>query len=68
MEYTDELRSRIERLCVKEENRFIRRLAVAHSDLARQLHREFNEQEWQFAWSATPKEKIRSLFRRTLKS
>jgi hypothetical protein len=66
--YTDELRGRIERLCVKEENRFICRLASAHPDLARQLHREFNDQEWQFAWSATPKEKIRSLFRRTLKS
>ena len=68
MEYTDELRSRIERLCVKEENRFICRLASAQPDLARQLRREFNDQEWQFAWSATPKERIRSLFRRTLKS
>jgi hypothetical protein len=68
IKYTDELRCRIEAVCVREENRFLKHLADVQPELAKRLHREFDEQEWVFAWNATPKERISSLFSRVRKS
>jgi hypothetical protein len=62
--YTPELRSRIERLCVTEEQRFLRRLSETRPALADQLYREYSEADWDFAWSATPLELTSSLLHR----
>ena len=62
--YESSLRSRIERLCVAEEQRFLRRLAATQPELADRLYREFCEAEWDFAWTATPRELTTSVFHR----
>ena len=62
--YAGDLRSRIERLCVREENRFLDRLSTTHPELAQELHRQYSAAEWEFAWRATPRELVSSLFRR----
>lgn len=51
--YSPELRVRIERLCVTEQKRFVRRLANSQPDLADQLHPEFDETDWHQTWSST---------------
>ena len=51
--YVPELRARIERVCVTEENRFVAKLAHAQPELAAKLHREFNESEWHEVWKAS---------------
>jgi hypothetical protein len=65
--YQSERRSRIERLCVREENRFLTRLANTQPELAQDLKRDFDEAEWAFAWSATPRDLRWSLIRRFFK-
>lgn len=62
--YTPELRSRIERLCVAEENRFLDHLAESQSDLARRIHYDFDESRWYSAWKMTPTERLFRIFRR----
>jgi hypothetical protein len=51
--YVAEFRARIERLCVEEENRFVRRLEHSRPELAHKLYHEFKESEWQGAWTAS---------------
>lgn len=62
--YTPEIRSRIERLCVAEEHRFLDHLARCQNDLARRIRRDFSESDWHSAWSATPTETLFRIFRR----
>ena len=52
--YIGDIRGRIERCCVREQNRFLRRLSQSRPDLAALLHKEFDEAEWHDSWTATP--------------
>ena len=65
--YTPELRSRIERLCVQEEQRFVTRLTFTHPDLAERLYHEFDASQWDRAWKDTPREifvtRLKRIFR-----
>lgn len=62
--YTRELRSRIERLCVREEQRFVTRLTLTRPDLADRLYYEFDAANWKWSWSATRGERFRAELRR----
>jgi hypothetical protein len=64
IKYTPKLRARIEELCVREESRFLLRLASTKPDLAESLRRAFDSSEWNHVWSATPKEQWKELWRR----
>ena len=48
--YTPELRERIERLCVREEQRFVHRLCAIDPNLAARLAREFDARDWHWHW------------------
>jgi hypothetical protein len=65
--YTPEWRERIERLCVHEEQRFVRRLATINPDLAAELREEFDPRNWHWSWTATPFQKLCSVFKRLSK-
>ena len=52
IKYSRELRSRIEQLCVAEENRFLERLAISQPELAGRLRRDFDESLWHWDWQA----------------
>jgi hypothetical protein len=54
--YIVELRSRIENLCVTEENRFVKRLALAHPELAKKLYRDYDASDWEYTWERTRKQ------------
>ena len=62
--YSAELRSRVERCCVREEHRFLARLAKIRPDIATVLHREFSESHWQRSWTATRIQSFLDLVRR----
>lgn len=66
--YSPELRSRIEELCVKQEQKFIQRLAITHPSLAQQLHREFDASEWEGIWNSTRWEQFRRDIKHLLSS
>ena len=51
--YTPKLRSRIERLCVHEEQRFVADLGRTQPELARWLYREFDASNWTRSWNVT---------------
>jgi len=57
--YSIQLRSRVERCCVREQNRFLARLSGSRPDIAKSLHREFTESHWHSSWN-TPR--LQSLF------
>lgn len=63
IQYVPERRARIERLCVAEENRFIRKLGLLDPELAAKLHREFDVSEWHEAWTASRWQRLSSLVR-----
>ena len=48
--YAPELRLRIEKLCVTEENRFLNRLALTHPEIAENLHQDFDPTRWEKSW------------------
>ena len=56
IKYDTHNRSRIERLCVKEQNRFASLLAAFDPDRYPEdrLHAEFRESDWHPEWMATP--------------
>jgi hypothetical protein len=58
--YDTEKRSRIERLCVKEQNRFVTRLAQAEPERypLELLHMDFDEGAWKPAWTLSRWEKV----------
>lgn len=62
--YTSELRLRIERLCVREQQRFITRLIWKNPDLAGRLDHEFDAARWEWTWTASKGEKFRATMRR----
>jgi hypothetical protein len=69
--YTPELRIRIEKLCVLEENRFVRRVAkLAHERSHRELglimeclETEFDAKAWDVAWNASKLERLRHIWK-----
>jgi hypothetical protein len=62
--YSPELRVRIERLCVTEENRFARRLSSTQPEIAERLHREFDESHWHPYWNTTNTGRLFAVLRR----
>jgi hypothetical protein len=56
--YEGELRPRVERLCVREEQRFVLHLTFTHPDLAERLYREFDPSLWKWSWTATPFQRL----------
>ena len=62
--YSGQLRSRVERCCVREQNRFLARLSSSRPDIAKSLHREFSESHWHRYWTATPIQSFLDLVRR----
>jgi hypothetical protein len=58
IEYSPELRSRIEQLCVAEENRFLDRLAISQPELAGRLRTDFDESLWHWSWQASRTAKL----------
>jgi hypothetical protein len=54
--YTAELRARIEKLCITEEKRFLRRISRLRpdlSDLLVSMEREFESGAWEKSWTAS---------------
>lgn len=62
--YTPELRSRIERLCVAEQHRFLDRLSASEPELASRAREDFDESDWYPEWNATTFERLSYAFRR----
>lgn len=62
--YSKQLRSRVEQCCVKEQHRFLARLATNRPDIAKSLHYEFTESRWHRSWSATRLQSFLDLVRR----
>lgn len=48
--YSAKMRSRIERLCVREEQRFLTRMAFTEPEIAKFLWDEFDEARWHKRW------------------
>ena len=66
IKYTPEFRSRIEKLCVTEENRFLKRLALTCPDLVEKFgQRKYDESEWKDAWNRTHTSKLWRTLRRS---
>jgi hypothetical protein len=66
--YTPQLRLRIERLCVREEQRFLTHLTFTHPDLAEWLYQEFDASQWDEAWRATPREQFLARMKRIFRA
>lgn len=49
--YSPQLRSKIERLCVREEQRFLRRVKSAKPETVKYLQVDFDESRWHPAWN-----------------
>jgi hypothetical protein len=62
--YSAQLRSRVEHCCVREQNRFLARLAISRPDIAKFYHREFVESRWHRSWTATGLQRLFDLIRR----
>ena len=56
--YSPALRERIEQLCVREEQRFVRRLSAIDPELAARLPHDFDPRDWNWYWYATPFERF----------
>jgi hypothetical protein len=61
--YTPELRVRVERLCVKEENRFIATLKRARPEIGDRFWTEFDEGLWEPIWKLTIFQGLRNFVR-----
>ncbi len=66
IQYTPEHRLRIEQLCVKEEQAFVRRLASKKPDLASRLSYEFDASLWEWSWNTGRWEGLLADLRRAL--
>ena len=61
--YTPELRARIEKLCITEEKRFLRRVGRLRPDLSELLvsmEREFDSAAWEKSWTTSRWQRARS--------
>lgn len=66
IDYTPKLRFRIERLCVREEQRFLIHLTITRPELAERLYSEFDGAKWTSSWKQTPSEHFRAQMRRCI--
>lgn len=64
--YSPENRTRIERLCVTEENRFLLHLRQLRPDILQRLNRTFDENDWSSAWNSTPLKDFAKALRRII--
>ena len=64
--YLPQHRSRIERLCVVEEVRYLANLSRVRPDIAARIHCEFNETNWHAAWASTPTKNLLTVLRRII--
>lgn len=64
--YTPKLRFRIERLCFREEQRFLIHLTITRPELAERLYSEFDASRWKEAWNETPGDRLRAQMRRSI--
>ncbi len=62
--YSKQLRSRIERLCVREEQRFLLMLAKSQPDVAKAVWDEFDESRWYRRWAASRSRSLLAFFAR----
>ena len=53
IEHTKERRASIERICVEEENRFLKRVAIKYPKIAEKYYYEFNPDDWSYSFSAS---------------
>lgn len=65
--YSAQLRSRVERCCWTEENRFLMQLAIKQPAIAQSVRREFIESRWRLSWRASPLQSLAALGRRLLR-
>lgn len=65
--YSSQLRSRIERLCVREGQRFLSRVSEARPEVAKALCHEFDESRWHRSWRETRWESLLSTVKRLLR-
>jgi len=63
IEYTPELRTRIEKLCIVEENRFLFKLIFFKPDLAESLYQHVDVTRWKPLWDATRMEQLKGLLK-----
>jgi hypothetical protein len=49
--YSTELRSRIEQLCVREEERFLSKVEIVQPDAVRLIDKRFDESRWNELWN-----------------
>jgi hypothetical protein len=59
--YTPALRARVERLCVKEENRFVAALKRTRPEIGDRFWTEFDEGFWDPVWELTFFQKLRNV-------
>jgi hypothetical protein len=62
--YTEQLRQRIEQICVKEQQNFEKRLTTTQPDLAKRIHCDFDAANWEWSWSLTPWQQLKFGMRR----
>ncbi|MEN8251805.1 MAG: hypothetical protein ABFS32_22990 [Bacteroidota bacterium] len=53
VEHTKERRASIERICVAEENRFLRKVAISYPKIAEQYYYEFNPDDWDYSFNTS---------------
>jgi hypothetical protein len=64
IQYEESNRSRIEELCVKEQNRWA--ASLDNRVLGEMLHQDFDSELWDFSWNASSGEHIKATFRNAL--
>jgi hypothetical protein len=62
--YSKKLRSRIERLCVTEEQRFLIHLTITQPALASSLYFEYDPARWKESWAITRFQDLAAVLRR----
>jgi len=63
--YSSELRLRIERLCVTEEQRFLLHLTITRPELSERLYTEFDASRWRESWNKTEGQRVLARLRRS---
>ena len=62
--YSRQLRSRIERLCVREEQRFLSLIAQSQPQVAKAVWHDFDESQWHESWTDSRSQSLSAIFMR----
>jgi hypothetical protein len=62
--YSSQLRSQIERLCVREEQRFLSLIAQSQPQAARAVWPDFDESQWHKGWTDSRSQSLSAIFMR----